>query len=131
MNLLAFNDSLEPGRGSVRIGEADVAVPAPREAVTRRDLILGVRPEHIRLSDGARLRGEVFGTEYLGTTQIVTITTAHGMTKARLAANLKVSIGDPVGLEFRPDRISLFDAGSGHAVRTALHDHVQMEGAHV
>ena len=32
MNLLAFNDSLEPGRGSVRVGEADIAVPAPREA---------------------------------------------------------------------------------------------------
>jgi multiple sugar transport system ATP-binding protein len=132
MNLLAFNDSLEPGRGSVRVGQAEIAVPAPREAMTRRDLILGVRPEHVRLSDGARLRGEVFGTEYLGTTQIVTITTAHGTAKARLSANVKVSIGDAVGLEFRPDRISLFDPGSGQAIRTALHDHAHaMEHAHV
>ena len=132
MNLLTFADSLEPGWGSVRVGQAEIAVPAPREAVTRRDLILGVRPEHVRLSDGARLRGEVFGTEYLGTTQIVTITTAHGMAKARLAASVKVSIGDAVGLEFRPERISLFDAGSGRAIRTALHDHAQaLEAAHV
>jgi multiple sugar transport system ATP-binding protein len=132
MNLLTFNDSLEPGRGSVRVGQAEIGIPAPREALTKRDLILGVRPEHVRLSDGARLRGEVFGTEYLGTTQIVTITTAHGMAKARLAANLKVSIGDAVGLEFRPDRISLFDAGTGQAIRTALYDHAQaVEHAHV
>jgi multiple sugar transport system ATP-binding protein len=132
MNLLTFNDSLDPGRPSVRMGQAEIAIPAPHEPLARRDLILGVRPEHIRLNDNARLRGEVFGTEYLGTTQIVTISTAHGVTKARLAASVKVSVGDSVGLEFRPDRISLFDAGSGHAIRTALHDHAQsMEHAHV
>ena len=90
-----------------------------------------MRPEHVRLNDGARLRGEVFGTEYLGTTQIVTVTTAHGLAKARLPANLKVSVGDRVGLEFRPDRISVFDAASGRAIRTALHDHAPaMELAH-
>jgi multiple sugar transport system ATP-binding protein len=132
MNLLTFNDSLEPGRPSVRVGQAEIQVPAPREAMTARDLVLGVRPEHVRLNDGARLRGEVFGTEYLGTTQIVTVTTSHGVVKARLPSNVKVSIGDPVGLAFRPDRISLFDAGSGHAIRTALHDHAPaMEHAHV
>jgi multiple sugar transport system ATP-binding protein len=132
MNLLTFNDSLEPGRSSVRVGQAVINIPAPREAIAERDLVLGVRPEHVRLNDGARLRGEVFGTEYLGTTQIVTVTTAHGLTKARLASTFKVSVGDQVGLEFRPDRISLFDASSGRAIRTALHDHAQaMERAHV
>ena len=132
MNLLTFNDSLEPGRGNVRVGQAEISIPAPREAMPRRDLVLGVRPEHVRLNDDARLRGEVFGTEYLGTTQIVTITTPHGVVKARLASTLKASIGDQVGLEFRPDRISLFDAGSGRAIRTVLHDHAQaMERAHV
>ena len=63
-----------------------MAVPAPRESLSPRDLILGVRPEHVRLNDQGPLRGEVFGTEYLGTTQIVTVTTHHGLVKARLAA---------------------------------------------
>ena len=36
-------------------------------------VVLGVRPEHIRFSDAAALRGRVFGAEYLGTTQIVTV----------------------------------------------------------
>jgi multiple sugar transport system ATP-binding protein len=131
MNLLTFNDSLEPGRTSVRVGHAEIGVPAPREAMAARDLVLGVRPEHVRLNDGARLRGEIFGTEYLGTTQIVTVMTAHGLVKARLPSTVKAPIGGSVGLEFRPDRISLFDAGSGHAIRTALHDHAQLERAHV
>jgi multiple sugar transport system ATP-binding protein len=68
MNLLTFHDSLEPGRARVRVGGAEIAVPAPREGLSARDLILGVRPEHVRLNDQAPLRGEVFGTEYLGTT---------------------------------------------------------------
>jgi len=131
MNLLTFHDSLEPGRARVRLGGAEIAIPAPREGLPARDLILGVRPEHVRLNDQAPLRGEVFGTEYLGTTQIVTVTTAHGVAKARLPANLKVSVGDRVGLEFRPDRISLFDAASGRAILTVLHDHAPaMELAH-
>src|SRR6202451_548281 len=131
MNLLIFHDSLEPGRARVRLGGAEIAVPAPREGLSARDLILGVRPEHVRLNDQAPLRGEVFGTEYLGTTQIVTVTTPHGLAKARLPANLKVSVGDRVGLEFRPDRISLFDAASGRAIQSALHDHAPaMELAH-
>jgi len=61
----------------------------------------------------------------------VTVTTAHGVAKARLAANVKVSVGDQVGLEFRPDRISVFDASSGRAIRNALHDQARaMELAH-
>ncbi len=130
MNLLTFHNSLEPGRARIRLGR-EIAVPAPREGLSAGDLILGVRPEHVRLNDQAPLRGEVFGTEYLGTTQIVTVTTPHGLAKARLPANLEVSVGDRVGLEFRPDRISLFDAASGHAILTALHDHAPaMELAH-
>jgi multiple sugar transport system ATP-binding protein len=131
MNLLTFHDSVESGCARVRLGDAEIAVPAPREGLSARDLILGVRPEHVRLNDQARLRGEVFGTEYLGTTQIVTVATPHGPAKARLPANLKVSVGDRVGLELRPDRISLFDAASGRAIQTALHDHARtMELAH-
>ena len=34
------------------------------------------------------LRGSVFGAEYLGTTQIVTVTTEHGPVKARLPASM-------------------------------------------
>ena len=46
-------------------------------ARTLRDgeIALGVRPEHVVLRDASPLRGQVFGTEYLGTTQIVTVTT--------------------------------------------------------
>jgi multiple sugar transport system ATP-binding protein len=131
MNLLACHDSLEPGRRTLRLGAAEIPIPDPRAPLERRDLILGVRPEHVRLSDASALRGEVFGTEYLGTTQIVTITTAHGTVRARLPSTQRVGVGEAVGLAFRTERLSLFDAGSGRAISAAPHDAAPvMEAVH-
>ncbi len=122
MNLLPCHDALQPGRRQLRLGAADIAIPDPREALDERQLVLGVRPEHVRLSDAGALRGEVFGTEYLGSTQIVSVTTAHGLVRARLPASTRAEAGDQVGLTFVPDKLSVFDAASGRAVQTAMHD---------
>jgi multiple sugar transport system ATP-binding protein len=122
MNLLRFEGAAEPGARSVQVNGATIEVPAVREGVSSRPLALGVRPEHIRFEDAAQLRGTVYGVEYLGTTQIVTITTAQGPMKARVPASEHVRVGEAVGLRLSSDRLSLFDAGSGRAIRTALHD---------
>jgi multiple sugar transport system ATP-binding protein len=122
MNLLPFAGRLEKGTRKVALNGAAVAVPAVREERAEGDMVLGVRPEHVRLSDRSRLRGKVFASEYLGTTQIVTVNTAHGAVRARLPADRHVRAGETVGLEFLPDKLSLFDAASGRAIRTALFD---------
>ena len=73
-----------------------------------------------------RSRGRVFGTEYLGTTQIVTVDIEQGQIKARLSARLPVRLGETVGLAFRPEKLvalrcrraarsrARFIEGSGH-----------------
>jgi multiple sugar transport system ATP-binding protein len=61
----------------------------------------------------------VFGAEYLGTTQIVTVDTAYGRVAARLPSSLPIQVGEDVGLAFRSERLALFDATSGSAIRTA------------
>jgi multiple sugar transport system ATP-binding protein len=76
-----------------------------------------VRPEHILFEDGSSLRGRVFGSEYLGTTQIVTVETSHGRVKARVPSDRAVRTGETVGLAFRTPSLSLFDAASGQALR--------------
>jgi multiple sugar transport system ATP-binding protein len=126
MNFLRCQAVLRPGDESVVIDGADVGIPAAREAAD--DLVLGVRPEHVRFSDTAGLRGEVFSAEYMGTTQIVTVRTAGGTVKARMASSVRVTEGEQVGLALRADRLSLFDAGSGRAMRTALHDGASAHG---
>jgi multiple sugar transport system ATP-binding protein len=126
MNFLHFHGSLRPGIPSIEFDGTTITIPAPREARMSGDLVLGVRPEHLRFSDVSGLRGEVFGVEYMGTTQIVAVTTAHGSLKARLPSNIRVVPGEQVGLTMRGDKLSLFDAASGRAIRTALHDAVHL-----
>lgn len=121
MNFLRFHSGLEKGATSVTVGDVALRVPQVHAARKPGELALGIRPEHVRFSDGARLRGAVYGSEYLGTNQIVSVETAHGMVKARVAANRGFSIGETVGLELDSEKLSLFDCASGKAVPSSLY----------
>jgi multiple sugar transport system ATP-binding protein len=122
MNFLPFRDSLAAGAAAIRLGDGEVAIPAAREDLAESDLVLGVRPEHVRFTDRGMVRGEVYGVEYLGTTQIVTVTTRYGALKARSPSSLSFHTGEHVGLDFRPDTLSIFEKSSGRAIRSALHE---------
>ena len=127
MNFLPFHGHVAPGDRAVRIGEATVPVPEAREGCAETALVLGARPEHVRFAAEGALRAEVLDTEYLGTTQIVTLITEPGARlKARLPADVPVRCGDRPALHFRPEKLSLFDKASGRALRSALHE----EAAH-
>jgi multiple sugar transport system ATP-binding protein len=122
MNFISVRAELRCGDDVISIDGAEVKVPALREDPPGPDLVLGVRPEHVSLRDEAAFRGIVFGVEYLGTTQIVTVTTERGAVKARLPSARTVRAGDQVGLEFRPEKLSLFAATTGRAIRSTLHE---------
>ncbi|HEY6086318.1 MAG TPA: ABC transporter ATP-binding protein [Burkholderiaceae bacterium] len=123
MNFLPFDGGYAAGANQVRIGEAVLPIPALREDAAGGKLLFGVRPEHVRLSPGSALRAEVLGTEYLGTSQVVTCTTVGGTTlRAKVDVELPVERGDQVGLAFDARHVSLFDHASGRALRTARHD---------
>jgi multiple sugar transport system ATP-binding protein len=123
MNLIPFRGRVVDGERRVRLGEAEVEVPQAREATPETELVLGVRPEHVQLATGGPIRAAVLDAEYLGTTQIVTLTTAQGATvKARVPATQEVRPGDQTGLAFRPEKLSVFDRASGRALRSALHE---------
>src|SRR5258707_4293447 len=118
MNFLGFRSGVQSGSTSVQLGEGMVMVPQIHEDFDERDLVLGVRPEDVRLGDNGALTGEGFGAEDLGTTQIVTLSTAHGTVRARLPANVPIRRGERIGLAFRSEKLSLFDKATGRALRT-------------
>jgi multiple sugar transport system ATP-binding protein len=125
MNFLPFRGSLQPGDRSVSIGAAPVEVPEVREGIAETALVLGARPEQVRLSDDSPLRASVVEAEYLGTNQIVTLTTAGGaQVKARISAEIPVRPGDQTGLVFKADKLSVFDQASGRVLRSVLHQGV-------
>src|SRR5262245_55253 len=122
MNFIPFRGSLRRGETMVIIAGAGIPVPTARENVAETDLVLGVRPEDVILSDDSLIRGEIYGSEYLGTTQIITVRRHDATVKARIAANVVVKAGENVGLAFKPLKLSLFEAASGRAIPTALHE---------
>ena len=123
MNFLPFEASLGAGADTVQVGPARVGVPALRQEVPHSELLLGIRPENVRLSDDSALRAEVLGTEYLGVSQIVTVATASGATlRAKVHADAPVARGDHVGLLFDAAAVSLFDKTSGRVLKTARDD---------
>ncbi|HVY98473.1 MAG TPA: ABC transporter ATP-binding protein [Dongiaceae bacterium] len=122
MNFLNFKQALHRGDRSTRLNGIAVDVPEVHEDLSERALTLGVRPEAVRIVAEGGLRGQVFGSEYLGTTQIVTVNTDHGRVKARIGSEQRVPEGGNVGLAFRGEKVSIFDQESGRAVRTALYD---------
>jgi multiple sugar transport system ATP-binding protein len=118
MNFLRFEGTAAAGAETVTLGDQTVTLPQLQESATGA-LVLGVRPEHVSLSDSAPLRARIEATEYLGTTQIVTLSTPHGTVKARTPSTQPARTGDLTGLKLSAPRLSLFDATTGRAVRTA------------
>ena len=115
------------GTVSVRLGEIAVDLPEQR-AGAHGPLVLGVRPEHVHLDDAATYRGRVLATEYLGTTQIVTLDTPHGVVKARSPSSQPARPGETTGLRFDARTLTLFDAGTGRALRSAANEGVLARG---
>ena len=127
MNFLQFEGSLPPGSDSVALHGHSIAIRTLREAASG-PLALGVRPEHVSISDGSGYRGRVSAVEYLGTTQIVTLAVPDGTVKARLASSLPVSEGETLGIAFRGDMVTLFDRASGRALRAERNAEMSGDG---
>ena len=127
MNMLSVDEPVEPDAVFVAIDGAGVPVPMQHEGAY--EAVLGVRPEAVSLDDAAALRGAVASSEYMGTNQVVTIDTATGTLRAKLPSTLSVREGELVGLRFAPERITLFDAATGRALRSDLHEHAARRAA--
>lgn len=122
MNLLKVDSQVRRGDRSLKVDGVAIDMPEVYEDRGPGPLAVGVRPEHVSFADASPLRARVFGAEYLGTTQIVTVVSAHGQVKARLPSAVPVRLGETVGLRFRSERLAVFDAESGRALRSALYE---------
>jgi multiple sugar transport system ATP-binding protein len=89
---------------------ADARALAPYNG---RAVIMGVRPEHLALGDGAQGQNfdarvdviEQLGSEILLETKVG----SHGITVARVAPETAISSGDQVRLSAQPGRLHFFD----------------------
>lgn len=115
MNFLDFEGMIGIGGDSVELAGTRIKVPVSRQGA-QGALTLGVRPENVHFSDGSDYRGRVIATEYLGTTQIVTLSTPNGSIKARVSSADKINPGETVGLEFASHTLTVFSQERGDAL---------------
>ena len=130
MNFLRAKGGLEAGASGVEVNGGRIAVPRLHEALDHADAILGVRPEHIRIAEDGPLRGRVFGVEYMGTRQLVTVDTDAGRLKIRAPNTVRVDYGETVGLDFETERLVVFHPESDRAVMSELYAGVSLGGGH-
>ena len=127
MNFLDFNGRIGAGQDEVYLGDVAVKIPPSIDGADGA-LSLGVRPEHVKLDDNARYRGRIVATEYLGTTQIVTLDSPNGVLKARVASSDKITEGQTTGLSFDARTVTLFENAQGRALRSRANEGVLIHG---
>ena len=94
-----------------------------------RELILGVRPELIKVSTSKAVRGNIEGTlawrEYRGDVHVLTIAVAGGDTEIVVESRqrLDLDIGAALGLEITAEALNVFDATSGRNLLTDTTEH--------
>jgi multiple sugar transport system ATP-binding protein len=112
MNLIQADAPVARGDARVRIARRDIAVPAIE--APSASVILGVRPEYVRLlgADQGCLGGRVQHVEYFGSHWVVEVQTEAGAIKVLADKSARPETGLQVGLDFDARHIVLFDAAS-------------------
>ena len=127
MNFLRFDGTIAEGATTANLNGQTIEIPHQMQGAKGK-LVFGVRPEHVSLSDAGDYRGEVLASEYLGTTQIITLDTPNGELKARIDSAQTANVGEIVGLNFNADTVTLFDENTGQALRSELNQEVLTHG---
>ncbi len=76
------------------------------------EVIFGIRPEDIVLGQGA-IQGEVYVVEPMGKDALITLRLGEETLKALVSLDLHLHVGEKVNLNFPPDKVHLFEPGTG------------------
>lgn len=123
MNFLEFDGTIDKGATKIMLDGNSVKIPSIINGAKGK-LALGIRPEHVYLSDKSKYRGGIIATEYLGTTQIITVDTANGVIKARVDSTDNVKVGENVGLIFDERTITIFNTETEFALLSQANEGV-------
>jgi multiple sugar transport system ATP-binding protein len=109
MNLL--HGAVSDGKA---VAEAGFTLPiASRPSQDGRPVTFGIRPEDIRLDADAPAKGRVHDVENHGVEKIVTLAAGDTLLRLTTPASHRLAIDDTVAFSWNPDKIILFDRGSG------------------
>ena len=81
-------------------------------AANGREVVLGIRPEHVQIASGAPFEGKVALVEPMGNHQVVWIAVGERKLSAILNDNREFRLGEAVRFDIAAARVSLFDKAS-------------------
>jgi multiple sugar transport system ATP-binding protein len=116
MNVVPVEAHAEDGRALLRSGDFVAEVPERLLAGVgaRRELLVGIRPEHLAPANGSaaddvRLGAVVEVVEYLGDEQLVHLRAGEVRVVAKVPVEARLAPGESVMLAAPPDKLYLFD----------------------
>ena len=119
MNFLSIESAVDKDSDYVYVESTKISIPKILDKPDSQDLLLGFRPDQVNVSqtylDNA-LNGVVQASEYFGTNQVLTIACASGVLRARIPAETQFKEGENVYVTLKPEKLIVFDEGSGQAV---------------
>ncbi len=110
MNFLTVEGAVQAGVAGVQVAGQTVKIPTPRASAERA--VIGIRPSQMRISDTGTLAGEIVATEFFGSHQIATLSTAAGTVKVEADRSARLTPGESLRFSLETERIVLFDAES-------------------
>jgi len=81
--------------------------------IADEQVLIGVRPEHIRIQPGGPLTARVSGVEYLGAETLIDCTSGGEPLVVKVSGPVEVAPGSEVSLGFAAEDVHLFDKPSG------------------
>ncbi|MBX3514428.1 MAG: ABC transporter ATP-binding protein [Xanthobacteraceae bacterium] len=101
-------------------GVPEALLPQPPQAAAKENLILGIRPESIRVTAGSAngLQGTVQNAEFMGAETFLYAGTAAGPLIARLPGRVSRAPGERISLEWDRGDAVLFDKTSGRRLES-------------
>ncbi len=88
-------------------------------ATDGRPLVFGIRPEDVYLEVGAPVEARIHDVENHGVEKILTLRVGDATLRATVPARTDVAIEQQVRFAWNPDKVVLFDKGSGVNLRHA------------
>jgi len=125
MNTMAAQIFEEEGKPVIKTGETTIINQLPNFGPDRwknsigRELVLGVRPEHVSLckeNEPTAMSGRVEVTEFMGSELFISIAHNGATITAKLRAEENVQMGNTVWFRFDPTRLHLFDKETENAL---------------
>jgi multiple sugar transport system ATP-binding protein len=112
MNLLS--GKLDAGRGMLHLaGDAVLNLDMRRLHSAPADVVLGVRPEHARITaahEPGTIAATVRAVEFTGADTLVSCVCAGAAVQVMLRGKLKLASGAAIGLALPPEHLHVFDA---------------------